>query len=106
MLVLEVPAVICGVDNFAAVTLFGQFSAAGLLTVPELPYGIPSHNMPDRICARRNAARMKEGLRDGVQDTLAPTVGQWSLPPVLYDVSGFAVGQGNCLADGTRFAFA
>lgn len=49
---------------------------------------------------------MKEDFRDGVQDTLAPTVGQWSLPPVLYDVSGFAAGQGNRLVGGTRFAFA
>lgn len=49
---------------------------------------------------------MEEDFRDEVQDTLAPTVGQWSSPPVLYDVSGFAVGQGLRLADGTRFVFA
>ena len=75
MLVL---AVICGADGYQAIALFGQLDAAGLLTVPELSHGIPSHNTNtlERICARWDAARMEEGFRDWVQDTLAPTASQ------------------------------
>lgn len=66
MLVLAAPAVIRGADSFEA----------GLLTFPELPHGIPSHDTLERVCARWDAARMEEGFRDWVQDTFALTAGQ------------------------------
>ncbi len=108
MLVLEVPAVICGVDNFDAVALFGQFNAAGLLTVPELPYGIPSHNMPERICVRRDAARMEKGLRDWVAGHLGTDrrLGRGHCLRYSMMFPEFAVGQEILLAYGTPFVLA
>ncbi len=76
MLVVAVLAVICGADSFEAIALFGQRNEAGLIADPELPHGIPSHNTPERICARWDAARMKEDFRDREQDTFAPTTSQ------------------------------
>ncbi|MXZ24515.1 MAG: transposase family protein [Caldilineaceae bacterium SB0665_bin_21] len=76
MLVVAVLAAICGADSFEAVALFDQRNEAGLLAVQELPHGIPSHNTLERICARRDAARMKEDFRDRVQDIFAPTTSQ------------------------------
>lgn len=69
-------AVIGGVDSFEAIALFGQLDEAGLLTFPELLHGISSHDTLERVCARRDAARMEKGFRDGVQDTLVRTAGQ------------------------------
>ncbi len=69
-------AVIGGADSFEAIDRFGQLDESGLLTFPELLHGISSHDTPERICARRDAARMEKCFRDGVQDTLVRTADQ------------------------------
>ena len=76
ILVLAVPAAICGTDSFVAIALFGQLNEAWLRTFLELPHGIPSHDTLGRVCARLDAARFEEGFRDGMQDAFALTEGQ------------------------------
>ena len=66
ILVLSVPAVICGADSFVAIGLFGQLNEEWLHTFLALPNGIPSHDTLGRVFARLDAARFEEGFRDWV----------------------------------------
>ena len=76
ILVLSVPAVICGADSFVAIALFGQIHEEWLRTFLELPHGIPSHDTLGRVFARLDASGFEEGFRDWVQEAFARTDGQ------------------------------
>ena len=67
ILVLSVPAVICGANSFVAIALFGRIHEEWLRTFLELPHGIPSHDTLGRVFARLDASGFEEGFRDWMQ---------------------------------------
>ena len=76
ILVLSVPAVICGADSFVAIALFGEIHEEWLRTFLELSHGIPSHDTLGRVCARLDVSGCEEGFRDWVQEAFEWTDGQ------------------------------
>lgn len=59
-------AVICGVDSFVTIALFGRLHETWLRTVLKLPNGIPSRDTPGRVFAWLDATGFEEGFRDWV----------------------------------------
>ena len=62
ILVLTILAVICGADNWVAVTDFGQSKYEWLKTCLELPNGIPSHDIIGDLYQRLDPKQLQDGF--------------------------------------------
>jgi len=60
MFVIALCAVICGADNWKAVSTFGKAKRKWFKSFLELPHGIPSHYTFDRVFARLNPESLEQ----------------------------------------------
>jgi len=76
ILVIAICAVICGVDGWSDVELFGKTKRKWLQGFLELPHGIPSHDTFGRVFAQINPEEFRDSFMTWVQAAQELTGGQ------------------------------
>jgi predicted transposase YbfD/YdcC len=76
ILIIAIPAVICGADGWSDVELFGKTKQAWLKTFLKLPKGIPSHDTFGRVFAKIKPEEFQKRFIDWVQAVETLTAGQ------------------------------
>jgi DDE_Tnp_1-associated len=71
MLVITLYAVLAGASSWDDIALFGETHHAWLATFLAFPYGIPSHDTFNRVCAAVNPAQFEEAFRAWAQSLVA-----------------------------------
>ncbi len=76
ILVIAICAVICGVDNWEEVELFGEAKETWFKTFLELPNGIPSHDPFWRVFARLDPQQFQQSFVSWITCVSEVTQGQ------------------------------
>lgn len=76
MFVIAICAIICGADNWVAVTSFGHARYKWLSRLLELPNGIPSHDTFNRVFNLRDSVQFEQCFINWIKQAIEVTDGQ------------------------------